>query len=119
MDSPPNPGREVVAGETSVADSSAPPVATIKLPAELGIEGATDLHRELVSHVDDTVPVVLDAADVARIHTAALQLFCLFCRDRSNDGLETHWQAPSAALKSAAALLGVTAMLNLGREVAR
>jgi ABC-type transporter Mla MlaB component len=102
-----------------VADSSAPPVATIKLPAELGIEGAGDLHRELVSHVDDTVPVVLDAADVSRIHTAALQLFCLFCRDRQNGGRETHWQAPTIALKNAAALLGVATMLNLGQEGAR
>ena len=102
-----------------MADSSAPPVATIKLPAELGIEGATDLHRELVSHVDDTVPVVLDASDVSRIHTSALQLFCLFCRDRQNGGRETHWQAPSIALKNAAVLLGVTAMLNLSREGTR
>ncbi|HKY90986.1 MAG TPA: STAS domain-containing protein [Nevskiaceae bacterium] len=102
-----------------MADSSAPPVATIKLPAELGIEGATDLHRELVAHVDDAVPVVLDAADVSRIHTAALQLFCLFCRDRQNGGRETHWRAPSIALKNAAVLLGVTQMLNLGQEAAR
>jgi ABC-type transporter Mla MlaB component len=102
-----------------VADSSAPPVATIKLPAELGIEGASDLHRELVAHVDDTVPVVLDAADVSRIHTAALQLFCLFLRDRQNGGRETHWQAPSIALKNAAVLLGVARMLNLGQEAAR
>lgn len=96
-----------------------PPTATIRLPAELGIEGASELHRELVAHVDDVTPVILDATDVARIHTAALQLFCLFCRDRRSGGHETHWQAPSVALKSAAALLGVSTLLNLAREGVR
>jgi len=90
--------------------------AVIHLPAELGIESADALHRELVSHVEDSAPVVLHASEVARIHTAALQLFCLFCRDRRDGGLQTHWQAPSAALRSAAALLGVSTLMNLAQE---
>lgn len=90
--------------------------ALIHLPAELGIEAAADLHRQLIGHVDDASPVVLDGAAVARIHTAALQLFCLFCRDRRSAGHETHWRAPSAALRSAAALLGVTTLMSLARE---
>lgn len=90
--------------------------AVIRLPAELGIESANELHRELVAHVEDPAPVVLEAEDVTRIHTAALQLFCLFCRDRRDQGRQTDWRAPSAALRSAAALLGVTTLLNLARE---
>lgn len=97
------------------APLTASPVV-IRLPAELGIDSASDLHRELVSHVEDAAPVVLDASDVARIHTAALQLFCLFCRDRRSGGRETHWQSPSIALKSAAALLGVSTLMNLAQE---
>lgn len=92
--------------------------AVIRLPAELGIESASDLHRELVGRVDDAAPVVLDGSDVNRIHTAALQLFCLFCRDRRSGGRETHWQAPSAALRSTAALLGVTTLLQIARQEA-
>jgi anti-anti-sigma regulatory factor len=95
---------------------SAVTTAVIPLPAELGIEAASELHRELIAHVDDPAPVVLDAAEVARIHTAALQLFCLFCRDRRAQGYRTDWRAPSNAMRAAAALLGVTTLLNMSQE---
>lgn len=91
--------------------------AVIHLPSELGIEAAQSLHQELLAHVEDPTPVVLEAAEVARIHTAALQLFCLFCRDRRDGGLETRWQSPSAPLRAAAALLGVTTLMNLAQDV--
>lgn len=87
-----------------------------RLPADLGVENASQLYGQLLQHVDDERPVVLDAADVARVHTAALQLFCMFCQDRRNAGRETRWSHPSEALKSAAALLGVTTLLQLARE---
>lgn len=87
-----------------------------KLPADLGIENASHLYRDLLDHVEDKQTVVLDAADVARVHTAALQLFCMFCQDRRNAGHETHWRHPSESLRSAAALLGVTTLLHLARE---
>ncbi|MGQ0621042.1 MAG: STAS domain-containing protein [Panacagrimonas sp.] len=93
--------------------------SVIRLPAELGIESASDLHRELIARVEHDEPVVFDAADVTRIHTAALQLFCLFCRDRRSSARATHWKAPSAALRSGAALLGVTALMNLAPELRR
>ncbi|HEY0973741.1 MAG TPA: STAS domain-containing protein [Solimonas sp.] len=88
----------------------------LRLPADLGVENASQLYGQLLAHVDDEQPVVLDAADVARVHTAALQLFCMFCQDRRNAGHETRWNHPSEALRSAAALLGVTTLLQLARE---
>lgn len=88
----------------------------VRLPPDLGIEGASQLYGQLLEHVDDEAPVVLDATDVSRIHTAALQLFCMFCQDRRNAGHETRWNHPSDALKSAAALLGVTTLLQLARD---
>ncbi len=96
--------------------SSAYASAVIQLPADIGIEAASELHRELVSHVDDPAPIVLEASEVARIHTAALQLFCLFCRDRRSQGRRTDWRAPSNAMRAAATLLGVTTLLNMSRE---
>ena len=99
---------------SSAASTSAP--AVIRLPAELGIEAASELHRELVAHVEDPAPVVIEAEDVTRIHTAALQLFCLFCRDRRAQGYRTDWRAPSNAMRAAAALLGVTTLLNMSQE---
>lgn len=88
----------------------------IALPADLGIDHAPQVYRQLLEHVDDPSPVVLDAHDVSRIHTAALQLFCMFCQDRRSAGRETRWSQPSEALRSAANLLGVTTLLSLARE---
>ena len=87
----------------------------ITLPATLGVESANALHMQLLEHLDET-EATLDARDVAQIHTAALQLFCMFCHDRRTAGRDTRWHEPSAALKSAAALLGVTTLLQLARE---
>ena len=96
-------------------DADAHPSATLRLPADLGIEQAADLRRQLLEHGGGDGAVTLDASEVQRIHTAALQLFCMFCRDRRAVGRETHWRQPSEALRSAAALLGATTLLSLGR----
>ncbi len=100
----------------SQASPSVPAPANLQLPADLGVENASQLYQQLLQHVDDEQPITLNARDVERIHTAALQLFCMFCQDRRNAGHETRWSHPSEALKSAAALLGVTTLLQLARE---
>lgn len=106
------PGYPKVAhGAKSASKSS-----TVKLPADLGIEQAAELHKTLLKRVGDSKRVTFDAADIQRIHTAALQLFCLFCRDRRSAGRETQWRKPSAALRSAAALLGATTLLSMGQD---
>jgi len=89
---------------------------TVVLPAELDIEQASALKSLLAPHLEQAEAVTLGASDVARIHTAAMQLFCLFCSDRRSAGRETRWATPSPALRSAAALLGVTTLLQLSRE---
>ncbi|MDP3858382.1 MAG: STAS domain-containing protein [Stagnimonas sp.] len=97
----------------------APPlddVARIQLGAELGIEEAGSLHRQLLGAVDEPRVVELDGHEVRSVHTAALELFCLFCRDRREAGHETRWSQPSETLRSAAALLGMTSLLALTRE---
>ena len=101
------------AAEPVVAETS--PQAIV-LDAELGIEQASSLRAQLAQRIDDARAVVFDAADVQRIHTAAMQLFCLFCGDRRNAGRDVSWHRPSPALRSAAALLGVTTLLQIARE---
>jgi len=88
----------------------------INVGSQLGIEDAAQLHQQLCAAVDDPRPVVLEGRDVRDIHTAALELFCLFCRDRRNAGLVTRWQEPSDALRAAAALLGITALMSLAQQ---
>ncbi|HSW11904.1 MAG TPA: STAS domain-containing protein, partial [Solimonas sp.] len=83
--------------------SAAASTPALTLPAELGIDAAASLYRELLAQVDRPETVVLDAHDVARVHTAALQLFCMFCQDRRAAGRDTRWRQPSEALRSAAA----------------
>lgn len=89
--------------------------ASIPLPPELGIEQADSLRETLMARVHDTETVELNASELQRIHTAALQLFCMFCRDRRTAGRETRWHEPSPVLRSAAALLGATTLLSLGK----
>ncbi len=88
----------------------------LRLEAELGIEQAASLRAQLAQRLEDAKTVVLDAGEVQRIHTAAMQLFCLFCGDRRSAGREVSWHRPSPALRSAAALLGVTTLLQIARE---
>jgi ABC-type transporter Mla MlaB component len=94
--------------------SAAP--ADLRLPPQLLIDSIADLKHQLEPLLDKPGKVVLDAADVERTHTAALQLFCLFCRDRNANGREVEFARPSAALRSAASLLGTASLLHLTQE---
>ena len=100
---------------TAHADAGGRTSATLRLAAELGIEQASELRRQLMQGRDRDETVTLDASDIQRIHTAALQLFCMFCRDRRSAGRDTRWHQPTEALRSAAALLGATTLLSLGQ----
>jgi anti-anti-sigma regulatory factor len=88
----------------------------VKLPAELGIEQAGSLRETLMKNLNDVRTVTLDATDIQRIHAAALQLFCMFCKDRRAAGRDVSWREPSLALRGAATLLGATTLLSLGQE---
>jgi len=90
----------------------------IKLPSELGIEQASGLREVLLKELNNAKNVTLDASEIQRIHAAALQLFCMFCKDRRDSGRSVSWREPSPILRSAAALLGATTLLSLGQEPA-
>lgn len=113
-----NPSPAGVTGFPNTAHPAKPRRSSspLRLPAELGVDQADSLKQLLLKTVDHAQPVTLDASEVQRIHTAALQLFCMFCRDRRAVGREVRWHQPSAALRSAAALLGATTLLSFGQE---
>ncbi|MDD3764652.1 MAG: STAS domain-containing protein [Nevskiales bacterium] len=98
------------------ATKPAPRRGVLKLPADLGVEHARDFQEKLAGRVEDARTIVLDAREVSRIHTAAIQLLCIFCQDRRNAGRQTQWRQPSDTLRSAASLLGVSTLLELARE---
>lgn len=107
-----------VAGHPKTARPAKPhrSSGSVRVPTELGVDQADSLKQLLLKSLERDQPVTLDASDVQRIHTAALQVFCMFCRDRRAAGREVRWHRPSEALRSAAALLGATTLLSFGQE---
>ena len=92
--------------------------ADLRLPSQLSIDCVSDLKLQLEPLLPRAAKVVLDAAEVERVHTAALQLFCLFCRDRKAGGREVEFARPSASLRSAAELLGTSSLLSIAGAAA-
>jgi anti-anti-sigma regulatory factor len=88
----------------------------LRLGPDLGIERAAELKTQLQRLIQQPGKVALAAADVERVHASALQLFCLFCRDRRAEGREVEFLRPSPTLRSAAALLGASTLLRIAAE---
>jgi ABC-type transporter Mla MlaB component len=103
------------ASATPVADAGTGN-ASLALPADVGIEETGALRTLLADHLDDA-DVTLDGSQVQRIHTSAMQLFLMFCRDRVAAGRSTVWHDPSAPLHAAARVLGLTHALQFPREL--
>jgi hypothetical protein len=89
------------------------PSHAVALPQELGIEGVAALHARLAPVLTRPEPVVLEAMEVARLHTAALQLLAAFVRTRTDRGFVTEWHHPSSALQEGATRLGLESLLGL------
>lgn len=89
------------------------PAGVVRLPAELGIEGAGALYALLAPHLARPGPVTLEAPEVARLHAAALQVLAAFVRTRADAGAATEWHRVAAALREGAARLGLDGLLGL------
>lgn len=96
------------AAETAVAADQ-----LLVMASSCTVKDAADLKVILCGHLESPQPVVLDAANVERIDTAALQLLCAFVRDRQARGLKVQWQGSSSALLGAAELLDMKTLLGL------
>ena len=107
------------AAASGPVQGSTPAQGPLFLAAECTVAAADSLKSELTRRLDEAAPVILDASAVQRIDTAALQLLAAFVRDRRTAGRAVEWHGRAAALDSAAALLGLNAMLELPGEVGR
>jgi phospholipid transport system transporter-binding protein len=87
--------------------------AVIALPACLDIAGVQELHQQLRTALAVQQSVVLDATQVERADTAALQLLCAFVQAAQGNGVEWRWQRPSLAFRNTARLLGLETHLAL------
>lgn len=86
------------------------------LQHECMLAGAMALKKSLCALSSQAETVTLDAGAVKRIDTAALQLLAAFVRDRRLAGHAVEWHAVSAAMASAARVLGMSSMLSLAEE---
>lgn len=96
----------------------APTGRRVQLGAELVIATAGELHAQLGKALQETAPVVLDAAAVARLDTAGLQLLEAFVVARDAAAGEWRWENVGAELRDAATQLGMQRMLKLPDAVA-
>ena len=86
------------------------------LVAECTAAAADSLKSDLARRLDEREAVVVDVSALQRIDTAGLQLLAAFVRDRRVAGRTVQWRGRAAALDTAAALLGLSAMLELPGE---
>lgn len=88
-------------------------MSTVELGEDLGIETSTELKNRLASLVAQVGELTLDASQVGRVHTAAVQVLCAFVQARREAGLDTGFHGCTATFRDAARLLGVTQALGL------
>ena len=63
-------------------------MSTVELGGDLGIESTTELKNRLAPSWTRLARLTLDASQVARIHTAAVQVLCAFVQARREASLE-------------------------------
>lgn len=83
----------------------------VVLSATMEIAMAQVLYRQLTPLLAHSKALVLDASQVQRIDTAALQTLAYFCRCARERGIQCQWRAISPALRQAAQSLGLTPFL--------
>ena len=88
-------------------------MSTLALGGDLGIETSTELKTRLAPLVDQAGELTLDASEVSRIHTAAMQVLCAFVDARRQAGHPTGFDGCTATFRDAARLLGLTQALGL------
>ena len=89
---------------------------TLALPAELTIYTASETRGAwlawLAEHTDG--PLAVDAAPVAEVDAAGVQLIVALSRSLAAQQRALHLLAPSAALSNACARLGLNSLLATG-----
>jgi two-component system chemotaxis response regulator CheY len=92
----------------------------LALPCEASLDIALvqTWHSRLQEVLALQQPVMLEAAQVERADTAALQLLCVFIQEATAQGVAVHWREPSPALRNAARLLDLTGYLSLPGKLA-
>jgi anti-anti-sigma regulatory factor len=88
-------------------------VATVVLNVNCSVRDIIEFRNSLLNVVASETPVVIDAAQVERIDTAALQVLAAFVSDRRAGQREVTWAHVNEVLSEAARTLGLVAPLGI------
>ncbi|MCD9087181.1 STAS domain-containing protein [Stenotrophomonas sp. SY1] len=88
-------------------------MSTVALSQDLGIESTSELKQQLAPHLAQAGELRVDAGQVARVHTAAMQVLCAFVLARQQAGLGTVFDNATDTFRDAARLLGILRPLGL------
>ncbi len=79
----------------------------------MDISVVTKFRALLLEALDSRQSIVLDASQVERADTAALQVLSAFVQDAGTQHQDVQWKDPTQALHQSAALLGLSDILHL------
>lgn len=97
-------------------NTSAENVQTLVLEEILDISSAEELKASFLMALENKMPVRVDARNVDRVDTTALQLMGAFVQDAKAQAQSVQWQQASEALQQSATLLGLQDLLAFGEE---
>jgi anti-anti-sigma regulatory factor len=86
---------------------------TLKLPEELSISNVAEWKARLAALLEQAPPLTLDAEELVRVDTAAIQMLAAFSAEASRTGTALTWHHPTDMLKTTAGQLGMTQHLAL------
>ena len=91
-------------------------MSTVALAQDLGIVFTSELKQDLSAHLAQAGELRVDASQVGRVHTAAIQVLCAFVLARRQAGTDTVFDNPTATFRDAARLLGLAPQLGLAND---
>ena len=88
--------------------------ATLDLEGAVNIAKVEALHHEMEEILKLATPTVINAGEVSRVDTAALQLLASFFSSMQGAEVEVKWGSVSDELRAAAKLAGLEQSISLG-----
>lgn len=85
----------------------------LKLPDEISITNISEWKSKLTVFLEQTPPLTLDASELVRVDTAAIQMFAAFAIKAKTAEIDFVWENPSDTFKTTAKQLGMSDYLTL------
>lgn len=79
----------------------------------IDISAVSGFRTQLLEALESGQAIELDASELERADTAALQLLSVFMQEANSQQQAVTWKEPSQALYESAALLGLSKLLHL------